>query len=142
MARILAIDYGTKRVGVAVTDNLQIIASPLETIHRKDIMKFLEDYLSKENVKTIVVGDPRMVGMDGTIAKQADEFCKQLKKKFPDINIERISEFFTSKIAQQTIIKSGISKKARREKSLIDKISASIILQDFLNSQEILNPKS
>ena len=81
MARILAIDYGTKRVGVAVTDNLQLIASPLDTIHRKDIMKFLESYFKKENVETIVVGDPRMKGMDDTTAKQADEFCRQLKKK-------------------------------------------------------------
>lgn len=132
MGRILAIDFGTKRIGIAVTDPMRMIASGLTTVHSKDVMNFLEEYFRKEKVECLVVGEPNSNSRGGDISKFANEFCKQLKKKFPDLKIERMDEFYTSKIAHQTILDSGINKKARSNKSLVDKISATIILQSYL----------
>ena len=136
----MAIDFGSKRVGIAVTDTMQMIASGLTTVQTKDIMEYLTGYFSKEEVNTIVVGDPKTLSnrdTDGTI--HADNFVKQLKKKFPEKKIERMDERFTSKMAFQTMIDSGLKKKQRQNKELVDEISATIILQSYM---EFLNRKS
>ena len=133
MARIMAIDYGTKRVGLAVTDPEKIIATGLTTVSRKELVKFLENYMKKEAVECIVVGDPRMGNRNDFISKEADNFSKELKNKFPDVKVDRMNEMFTSKMAFQTMIDSGLKKKARKNKALIDKISATIILQNYLD---------
>jgi len=137
MARVLAMDYGQKRVGVAVTDDLQIIASGLTTVHVKDIITFLEDYLSKYEVETIVVG----LAMDlknqpAQSARFIEPFVKHITKKFPEVKIERIDERFTSKMAFQTMIDGGLKKKARQNKALVDQISATIILQSYLEQKK------
>lgn len=129
----MAIDYGLKRCGVAVTDPMQIIATGLDTIATTEINKWLEKYLANEIVETIVVGEPKQ--MDGTpsqIAKQVNAFAVELHKKFPNINIVRHDERFTSKMAFQTMIDGGLGKKQRKDKALIDKVSATIILQSYM----------
>ncbi len=133
MGRILAIDYGQKRVGLAVTDELQIIATALETVHSKDVIDFLKTYMTKEQVDCIVVGEPRQ--MNNTASESVrfiDPFVRRLKKVFPEIKIDRYDERFTSKIASQTMISAGLKKKDRQNKSTIDKISAVIILQSYM----------
>ncbi len=136
MGRILAIDFGTKRVGIAVTDESKIIANGLVTIQNKDIITFLKEYLLKEKVECFVVGKPKqMNNKESESAKNVDIFIKLLIKNFPNIPIERIDERFTSKMAFQTMIDSGINKKHRQDKSLIDKISATIILQSYMESK-------
>ena len=139
MARVLAIDYGQKRVGVAVTDDLQIIASGLTTVHVKDIIAFLEEYLNKYEVETIVVG----LAMDlknqpAQSARFIEPFVKHITKKFPQVTIERVDERFTSKMAFQTMIDGGLKKKARQNKALVDQISATIILQSYLEQKKKL----
>src|SRR5689334_14068029 len=105
MARIMAIDYGTKRIGIAVTDANQIIATGLSTVHSKDIISYLKAYFEKEEVEYIVVGEPKqMDGTDSMIAPQANDFVKQLKKNFPDIPVKRYDERFTSKMASQALL--------------------------------------
>lgn len=136
MPKILAIDYGTKRVGLAVTDELQLIASGLTTVHAKDVIVFLENYLLKNNVECIVVGDPKdLRNNPAESARFIEPFVKHLSRKFPNIKIERIDERFTSKMAFQTMIDAGLGKKARQNKALVDEISATIILQSFLESR-------
>ncbi|NVN96332.1 MAG: Holliday junction resolvase RuvX [Bacteroidetes bacterium] len=138
MGRILAIDYGQKRVGIAVTDEFQLIANGLTTVHSKDILIFLKDYVSKEKVECFVVGEPKqMNNLPSESVKFIDPFIKQLKKNFPEIPIERIDERFTSKIASQTMITAGLKKKDRQNKSLVDTISATIILQSFMEKRLI-----
>ena len=133
MARILAIDYGTKRVGLAVTDQLQIIANTLTTIHAKDVITFLKDYFAKEEVECIVVGKPmNMDGSDSESAVHVEKFIHLLRKNFPAIPIERMDERFTSKMAKQTLLEMGLNKKDRANKSSLDQISAAIILQSYL----------
>ncbi|MBC8487167.1 MAG: Holliday junction resolvase RuvX [Bacteroidetes bacterium] len=137
MGRILAIDYGQKRVGLAVTDELRIIATALTTVHSKDVIRFLKDYLQSEKVDCFVVGEPRQ--MNNTIsdsAKFIEPFVKKLKKEFPDISVERYDERFTSKIAAQTMVSAGLKKKDRQNKALIDKVSAVLILQSYLDSEK------
>lgn len=137
MSRLLAIDYGTKRCGIAVSDPLQIIANGLTTVHSKDILDFLESYFEKEKVEVIVVGEPKRMNNEATDATvHVNAFVKQLQKKFPKMKIERIDERFTSKMAFQTMIASGLKKKARQNKELIDEISATIILQSYMLSQK------
>ncbi len=137
MGRILAIDYGTKRVGLAVTDELRIIASPLETVHVKDIYQYLEDYFKREQVDIIVVGEARdMNNKLSDSARVIEPFVRSLQKKYKDKSIERMDERFTSVMAQRVILDSGINKKARRNKGLVDKISAGIILQSYLDSKK------
>tara|TARA_B110000003_G_scaffold275766_1_gene319396 strand:- start:1922 stop:2371 length:450 start_codon:yes stop_codon:yes gene_type:complete len=136
MARILAIDYGVKRTGIAVTDELQIIASGLITVKTGELIKFLIDYTNKEQVELFIVGLPKqMNNSDSESEKHILSFLKQLKKSLPKIPIKRIDERFTSKIAFQTMIESGLKKKQRRNKGLVDEISATIILQSYLYSK-------
>jgi putative Holliday junction resolvase len=136
MGRILAIDYGQKRVGIAVTDEFQIIANGLTTVHSKDILSFLKDYVSKEKVDCFVVGEPKqMNNLPSESVKFINPFIKQLKKSFPEIPIERVDERFTSKMASQTIIDAGLKKKDRQNKALVDTISATIILQSFMETK-------
>ena len=136
MARILALDYGEKRTGIAVTDELQIIASGLITVKTDELIKFLIDYTNKEQVELFIVGLPKqMNNSDSESEKHIHSFLKQLKKSLPKIPIKRIDERFTSKIAFQTMIDSGLKKKQRRNKGLVDEISATIILQSYLYSK-------
>jgi putative Holliday junction resolvase len=137
MARILAIDYGTKRVGLAVTDENKIIARALDTVHSKDILKYLADYLSKEKVEHFVIGHPRqMSGAESEIKPMIDVFIKQLEKAFPQIPISRYDERFTSKMASQALLESGLKKKDRQNKGLVDMTSAVIILQSYLEMKK------
>ncbi|MBR5254515.1 MAG: Holliday junction resolvase RuvX [Bacteroidales bacterium] len=138
MGRLMAIDYGLKRVGLAVTDNMQVIATRLATVPTVDIFPYLKDYMSREQIEAIVVGDPKQ--LDNTpseSAKSVHLFVDELGQQFPDIDIYMIDERFTSKIASQTIAKSGKTKKAKQEKGLIDTIAAVLILQDFMKMNKI-----
>jgi putative Holliday junction resolvase len=136
MPRILAIDYGEKRTGIAVTDELQIIASGLITVKTNELIKFLINYTNKEQVELFIVGQPKqMNNSDSESEKHILSFLKQLEKSLPKIPIKRIDERFTSKIAFQTMIDSGLKKKQRRNKGLVDEISATIILQSYLYSK-------
>ena len=136
MARILAIDYGEKRTGIAVTDELQIIASGLITVKTDELIKFLIDYTNKEQVELFIVGLPKqMNNTDSESEKLILSFLEKLEKSLPKIPIKRIDERFTSKIAFQTMIDSGLKKKQRRNKGLVDEISATIILQSYLYSK-------
>ena len=133
MARVLAIDYGKKRTGIAVTDNLQIIASGLTTVPTHELFKFLKEYTSNEEVELFLIGEPRQ--MDNTVSESEAliiPFMEELKKLFPVIPIKRVDERFTSKMAFQTMIDSGLKKKQRQNKALVDEISATIILQSYL----------
>jgi len=139
MGRILAIDYGQKRVGLAVTDELQMIAGALTTVPNKDILTFLSEYLKKEHVERIVVGEPRqMNGLPSESAGMIEAFVRSLKKRFPEVMIERVDERFTSKMASQAILFSGTKKKVRQDKSLVDKVSAVLILQSYLEMRSNL----
>ncbi len=136
MSRILAIDYGEVRTGIAVTDQLQIIASGLITVKTEDLIKFLIDYTRKEQVELFIVGLPKqMNNSESESEKHILNFLKQLEKALPKIPVKRIDERFTSKIAYQTMIDSGMKKKQRRNKGLVDEISATIILQSYLYSK-------
>lgn len=136
MGRLIAIDYGTKRVGLAVTDPLQIIASPLDTIHSKDVIEYLIKYNQKEGIEGFVVGMPKNLNNEDTSnTQQVRHFLNLLKKKFPDKPLYLQDERFTSKIALDTMIAGGMKKKDRQNKSNIDKISAVIILQSYLETK-------
>ena len=136
MARLLALDYGTKRVGIAVTDELQIIASGLCTVRAHDCMDFIKEYISKEKVDAIIMGMPTNLQDQKTDATPyVKGFAKQLRKQFPELEIHLIDERFTSKMAFQSMIDSGLKKKARQDKSLVDEVSATIILQSFMEQQ-------
>ncbi len=136
MGRILAIDYGRKRVGLAVTDPLQMIANSLTTVHAKDIWNFLSDYLNKETVDCIVVGYPKQMNNQASEAvRYINPFVKRLQKLYPEMDIQLVDERFTSKIAHQTMIDAGLRKKARQNKALVDTISATIILQSYLEQK-------
>lgn len=133
MARILALDYGEKSTGIAVTDELQLIASGLTTIETKSLLNFLKDYIAKEKVELILVGEPkRLNNKPSDIEKLIGKFIEKLNISFPGIPTKRIDERFTSKLAFQTMIDSGLKKSQRRDKSIIDEISATIILQSYL----------
>lgn len=136
MARILGIDYGTKRIGLAVTDPLQIIATGLETVPTEDIFNFLDAYFSQEEVEAIIIGDPlNLDGSPGKLTPRITEFLNRFKKKYPKIAIEKMDERFTSVDAKKIILESGAKKKKRRDKSLVDKVSAVLILQEFLEER-------
>jgi putative Holliday junction resolvase len=135
MGRIIAIDYGTKRTGLAVTDEMQLIASGLTTVETKVLIPFLKDYVAKEKVDKFVVGLPKQ--MDNTASESEiyiQKFLIQLVKAIPDISVDRVDERFTSKMAFQTMIDGGLKKKQRQNKALIDEISATLILQSYLAS--------
>ena len=134
MGRILAIDYGLKRTGLAVTDPLKIIASPLDTVSTADIFKWLKTYVGKEEVERIVIGMPVNLNNANTDATEpVKSFIKKVKTTFPIISVSTEDERFTSKIARQTMIMGGMKKKNRKIKANVDKISASIILQSYLS---------
>lgn len=133
MGRLLAIDYGTKRVGLAVTDPLQLIASPLDTIHSKDVISYLKSYDEKEKIEAFVIGMPKNLKNEDTNATGlVRQFIKLLQKNFPDKLIHLVDERFTSKMALQAMIAGGTKKKDRAKKENLDKISATIILQSYL----------
>ncbi|MDN3581828.1 Holliday junction resolvase RuvX [Mucilaginibacter flavus] len=132
--RVMAFDYGTKRIGIAVTDPLQIIATGLDTIHPMHIVDFLKNYFKTEQVERFIVGEPKQ--MDNTPSQSAIHvkgFVGLLKKTFPDVPIEMLDERFTSKMASATIAQSGMNKKGRQNKELVDTISAVILLQSWMD---------
>lgn len=134
--RIMAFDYGTKRIGIAVTDPLQIIATSLTTVHPEKIWEFLVNYIQQEPVETFVVGKP--LQMDGTASESGQYvvgFVRRLRKTYPGINVVEIDERFTSKIASNVISQSGMKKGKRQQKELIDTVSATLILQTYLESR-------
>ncbi|RTY92382.1 Holliday junction resolvase RuvX [Flavobacterium sp. GT3R68] len=138
MPRILAIDYGQKRTGIAVTDELQIIASGLTTIPSATTINFLKDYFSNERVSKVLIGEPKqMNGEPSESAVVIEAFVKKFSSFFPDMPVVRVDERFTSKMAFQTMIDSGLNKKQRQNKALIDEISATIMLQDYLTRKMI-----
>ena len=133
MARILALDYGMKRTGIAVTDEMQIIASGLATVPTSDLIPYLEKYFKSENVELVLVGEPKQ--MDNSASQSEGvitEFLKKFEAKFPNMPLKRVDERFTSKMAVRTMIDSGLKKNKRKDKALLDEISATIILQSYL----------
>ncbi len=133
MGRVLAIDFGKKRTGIAVTDELQIIASGLTTIDTNNLISFLKDYITKETVDLFLVGKPKQLNnTDSESEVLITPFLEKISKTIPNIPIKRIDERFTSKMAFQTMIDSGLKKKQRQNKALVDEISATIILQSYL----------
>lgn len=133
MGRILAIDYGVKRTGIAVTDSARIIANGLTTVKTAELINFLITYFQKETVDLVVIGKPlEMSGLPSNNTRNIQIFLKQFTKQFPDKQIESYDERFTSVLAHQAILQSGISRKARQNKALVDEISATIILQSYM----------
>ena len=135
MARILSIDYGKKRTGIAVTDPLQIIANGLATVSTSELFDYLKDYLSHEQVERIIIGRPLQTnGQPSENLQRVEQFVNRWKKEMPDVPVEYVDERFTSVLAHQAMIDGGLRKKARQDKALVDKISATIILEDYLHS--------
>lgn len=135
MSRIIAIDYGLKRTGLAVTDPLQIIATGLTTVESKQLIPFLKDYFSREQVELIIIGEPKNWDDSDTHATPLVEKCiKELQKNFPAIPIKKVDERFTSKMAKDSMLEMGLKKKQRRDKALVDEIAATIILQEYMRS--------
>jgi putative Holliday junction resolvase len=133
MAKIIALDYGAKRTGIAVTDDLQIIASSLCTIETTRLISFLEDYMAKNHVEAMVVGYPtRLDGSETHNTQPVQELVNKLKKKYPNVSIHLEDERFTSKMARESMLQMGIKKKKRRKKEILDEISAVFILREFL----------
>ncbi len=138
MSRILSIDYGAKRTGIAVTDPMQMIANGLETVPTTNLFDFIKEYTTREEVEEIIVGLPKQTnGEDSENMKRITPFVNRLRKLYPHIKINYYDERFTSVLAHKAIIESGINKKSRRDKSLVDKISATIILQDYLETKRM-----
>ena len=137
MGRLICLDYGRKRVGIAVTDPIQIIASAVETVATHDIRTYIKDYLGREDIDEVVIGYPRNLKNEPSEAVQyIDPFLKWFRKEFPDVPLVLYDERFTSKMAEDSLIRAGVPKQARRNKSLVDKISASLILQSYLESEQ------
>ncbi len=131
----MAIDYGTKRTGIAVTDPLQIIANGLDTVDTKELLGYLENYLTQEEVETVVIGEP--LHADGTptyLEPHIVGFIRKLEKQHPDLNIARQDERFTSVMAKEAILESGVKRKKRQDKGLVDKMAATILLQEYLET--------
>ncbi len=140
MARIMAIDFGSKRTGLAVTDPSQIIATALETVPTHQLFDYLKNYISKENVECIVVGDPRRLNNEmSETTHLTNQFVNKLKREIPGIPVKRLDERYTSVMAAKSLIESGQSRKTRQDKSVLDKISATILLQNYLST---LPPKN
>lgn len=137
MGRIIGIDYGKKRIGLSVTDPLDIFASPLKTIATGDFENFINEYMKSEVIDAFVVGYPvQMNNKPSKSVKYIDPFIRKLKKRFPDKPVHLVDERFTSQMAFRTMIDGGVKKKGRRDKAMVDKISASIILQSFLDKKK------
>lgn len=133
MPRIIAIDYGKKRTGIAVTDPLKIIATGLTTVETRQLLPFLKNYFSTETVERIIIGHPKNLDDSDTHATpMVEKFIIELQKNFPAIPIERVDERFTSKLASRAMLEMGLKKKQRRDKALVDEIAATIMLQDYL----------
>ncbi|SRX55297.1 Holliday junction resolvase RuvX [Aequorivita sp. CIP111184] len=133
MGRILALDYGSKRTGIAITDELQLIASGLTTVATPVLMDFLKKYIASEKVELVLVGEPKQKdGTHSNIEEEIKKFLKKFSEVFFDLPVKRVDERYTSKMAFQTMIDSGLKKKQRQNKALVDEISATIILQEFL----------
>ncbi|PKD18296.1 Holliday junction resolvase [Salegentibacter salinarum] len=133
MGRVLALDFGTKRTGIAVSDELKMIASGLTTVKTPELLGFLENYFKEENVELVLVGEPKQKDDSASESEvYIQEFLKVFTNKFPEMPLKRVDERFTSKMAFQSMIDSGLKKKKRRDKALIDEISATIILQTYL----------
>ena len=138
MGRILAIDYGKKRTGIAVSDTLQLIANGLTTVPTAELMSFLTDYVSREPVERIIVGLPKQMNNEASEnAKRIEPFVRTLRKAMPNIPVEYVDERFTSVWAHRAMLEGGLKKKARQNKALVDEISATIILQDYLESKRL-----
>lgn len=136
MARLLCIDYGKKRSGIAVSDTLQIIANGLTTVETSQLPDFLKDYLQKEEVERIIVGLPTQLNNEASEnMKRVEPFVNRLRKQYPHISVEYFDERFSSKMALQTMIDGGVKKKGRQNKALVDEISATIILQGYMESK-------
>ena len=134
----MAIDYGEKRTGVAVTDPAQIIANGLTTVSTSELLRFIQDYIKKEPVERFVIGQPKqMSGENSENAGRVISFISKLRVAFPDIPVESYDERFTSRLAHQTMLDGGLKKMARRNKALVDEISATIILQSYMESKRI-----
>ena len=135
MSKIVALDFGMKRIGVAITDDLNIIASGLDTVSNENIISFLKNLISKNNINIIVIGKPMQKNnQPSDVEFEILKFIKKLKSNFPSIKLDRCDERFTSVIAKRVILESGVNKTKRRNKSLVDKISATIILQSYLEN--------
>jgi putative holliday junction resolvase len=133
MSRILSIDYGLKRTGIAVTDPLKIIATGLATVESRELISFLKDYLSREEVELIIIGEPRNWDDSPTHATPlVEKIIKELQKHFPAIAVKKVDERFTSKMAKDAMLEMGLKKKQRRDKGLVDEIAATILLQEYL----------
>ena len=138
MARILSIDYGKKRTGIAVTDPLQIIAGGLATVSTSDLFEWLKAYIAKESVERIIIGEPLQInGQPSENLARVQQFVNRWRKAEPDIPIDYFDERFTSVLAHQAMLDGGLKKKARQNKALVDEISATIILEDFLRSRKL-----
>ncbi len=138
MGRILAIDYGKKRTGIAVSDTLKLIANGLTTVPTAELMSFLMDYVSREPVERILVGLPKQMNNEvSENMKRIEPFVNTLRKKMPNIPVEYVDERFTSVLAHRAMLEGGLKKKARQDKALVDEISATIILQDYLESKRL-----
>jgi putative Holliday junction resolvase len=138
MPRIVAIDYGQKRTGIAITDDFQIIASGLTTITSETVLSYLETYFNKEKVEKVIIGKPiQMNGQPSESAPIIDNFIKKFQTAFPNMPIEQVDERFTSKMASASMLASGLKKKQRQNKALIDEIAATIMLQSFLSSKKM-----
>ncbi len=138
LARILSIDYGFKRTGIAVTDPLQIISTGLTTVESRELIPFLKDYFSKETVELIIIGEPKNLDDSDTHATPLVEKCvKNLQKNFPNIPIKKVDERYTSKMAKDSMLEMGLKKMQRRNKALVDEIAATILLQEYMRS---INP--
>lgn len=139
MGRILALDYGSKRVGVAVTDPLQIIANGLTTVTEKEIWNFMNDYFTKEKIDCLVVGYPvQNNGLGSESLRFINPFIRKFRKQYPEIPVELADERYTSKMAKQVMIDGGMKKKDRQDKAMVDTISATIILQGYLETKKLL----
>ena len=138
MARILSIDYGKKRTGIAVTDPLQIIAGGLATVSTSTLFDWLSDYIKREPVERIIIGEPKQTkGQPSENYVRVEQFVNRWKKAMPDVPIEFFDERFTSVLAHKTMLEGGLHKKARQNKELVDEISATIILQDYMRSRHL-----
>ena len=138
MARILSIDYGRKRTGIAVTDPLQIIAGGLATVSTSELSEWLQQYLQREQVERIVIGEPRQPnGQPSENLQRVQQFVNRWRKAHPEVPIDYYDERFTSVLAHQAMLDGGLRKKARQDKALVDEISATIILEDYLRSRRV-----
>ena len=138
MSRVLAIDFGTKRVGLAVTDPMQIIATGLCTVAESESVRYISDYCAKEGVKTIVIGEPKTLQNEpAEVEREIAAFIVKLEAKLPTVKIERADERFTSSLAMDSLIAGGVKKKDRRRKELLDEVSATIILQSYLERKQV-----